>query len=177
VLVCAHGTHDTWCAVRGRPVAAALAARWPEFVWECSHLGGDRFAPNVVVLPDAVYYGNLDADSAVQVVTDQLAGRLDVRWLRGLARFPPPAQTAIAEVHRRLGPFPASAVLAETAEQLDAHQWRIRLSEGSRRWSATVVAERRDPALLTCRARSATPATAYRVVWLEPVPPSPESGR
>ncbi len=34
LLVCAHGQHDTCCAVRGRPVAAALAARWPD-----GHLG------------------------------------------------------------------------------------------------------------------------------------------
>ena len=50
------------------PAARSAAARWPRrsppagrsLVWECSHLGGDRFAPNVVVLPDATYYGNLD---------------------------------------------------------------------------------------------------------------------
>ncbi len=183
VLVCAHGTHDTCCAVRGRAVAAALAARWPESVWECSHLGGDRFAPNVVVLPDATYYGNLESDSAVQVIADHLAGRLDVRWLRGLARFPPPAQAAIAEVHRRLGPLPASAVVAEPAEQLDIHHWRVPVIGAGRRWLATVVAERREPAVLTCRARSATPATAYRVTSLEPQlllpsgPTSPKSGR
>jgi len=194
VLVCAHGTHDTCCAVRGRPVAAALAARWPELVWECTHLGGDRFAPNVVVLPDAAYYGNLDADSAVRVVADHLAGRLDVCWLRGLARFSPPAQTAIAEVHRRFGPLPSSAVVAGAVEQLDLHHWRVPVSGAGRRWLATVVAERREPAVLTCRAPSATPATAYRVVSLQPrsfpgsgasptLPPpppghsSPESGR
>ena len=44
LLVCTHGVHDTCCAVRGRPVAAALARRWPEATWECSHVGGDRFA-------------------------------------------------------------------------------------------------------------------------------------
>ena len=66
LLVCTHGVHDTCCALRGRPVAAALAARWPGQVWECSHVGGDRFAPNVVVLPDGFYYGNLDPETAVR---------------------------------------------------------------------------------------------------------------
>ena len=173
VLVCAHGTHDTCCAIRGRPVAAALAARWPEAVWECSHVGGDRFAPNVIVLPDAAYYGNLDADSAVEVVSNQLDGRLDIRWLRGLARFPPPAQAAIAEVHRLFGPMAASAVGAEDIEQLDAHTWRVPVHRGDRGWLATVIAQRREPAVLTCRAGSATPATAYQVVSLQPGPPSP----
>ncbi len=50
-LVCAHSKHDTCCALRGRPVAAALAQERPGRVWECSHVGGERFAANVLVLP------------------------------------------------------------------------------------------------------------------------------
>ena len=65
ILVCTHGVHDVCCALRGRPVALALASRWPDLVWECSHIGGDRFAPNVVLLPDGFYYGNLDPASAM----------------------------------------------------------------------------------------------------------------
>src|SRR5690606_35152795 len=53
-LVCTHAKHAVCCAVRGRPIAAELATRWPDVVWECSHLGGDRFAGNVVMLPDSV---------------------------------------------------------------------------------------------------------------------------
>ena len=60
LLVCTHGRHDTCCAVRGRPVAAALAERHGDRVWECSHVGGDRFAASVVVLPDGTYYGGLE---------------------------------------------------------------------------------------------------------------------
>ncbi|WP_218926810.1 sucrase ferredoxin, partial [Priestia megaterium] len=70
ILVCAHGRHDPCCAVRGLPVGRALGERWPEQVWECSHIGGDRFAANVVVAPDGVYYGGLDAKSAVATVED-----------------------------------------------------------------------------------------------------------
>jgi hypothetical protein len=176
ILVCTHGTHDTCCAVRGRPVAAALAARWPEAVWECSHLGGDRFAANVVVLPDAAYYGNLDADSAVGVVASHLAGRLAIDRLRGLARYPPVAQVAIAEAHRRLGPMGATAITAGEAEQVEPHRWRVQVQAPGSRWLAEVVAERRRPAVLTCRAATATPATAYLVTTFLPVP-SPETSQ
>ena len=185
LLVCTHGMHDTCCAVLGRPVAAALADRWPESAWECSHLGGDRFAANVVVLPDAAYYGNLDARSAVSAVEQHLGGRLAIEWLRGLARFPPVAQVAIAEAHRRLGPLAPSAIRADDPEELEPHRWQVAVSIADERWSATVVAERREPATLTCRAAAATPATAYRVVAFGPAPPAaapppptpPESGR
>ena len=49
--VCTHGRHDACCAERGRPVAAALTASHPDETWEISHMGGDRFAANMVVLP------------------------------------------------------------------------------------------------------------------------------
>ena len=112
LLVCAHGLHDTCCAVRGRPVATALARRWPAATWECSHVGGDRFAANVVVLPDGTYYGGLDADSASDVVAGHLDGRLDPTHLRGSVRWPPAAQVAVAEVHASLGPYAADDVRA-----------------------------------------------------------------
>jgi hypothetical protein len=169
LLVCTHGTHDTCCAVRGRPVADALSRTWPEQVWECSHLGGDRFAANVIVLPDGAYYGNLDPDSAVDTVSEHLSGRLSTQRLRGLARYPPPTQVAIAEAHRRLGPLPVEAIDAGPAEQIGHHRWLVPVASSDRSWLATVVAERREPALLTCRALRPTPATAYAVVAFEPV--------
>src|SRR4029077_12254138 len=59
VLVCTHGRHDACCAERGRPRAAAMSALRRDAVWECSHLGGDRFAGNVLVLPEGLGYGQV----------------------------------------------------------------------------------------------------------------------
>jgi len=95
ILVCTHGIHDVCCALRGRPVASSLASRWPELVWECTHIGGDRFAPNVVLLPDGFYYGNLDPDYAVATVQAHLAGTVLTDRLRGMAGFLPPVQAAV----------------------------------------------------------------------------------
>ena len=58
-FVCTHGKHDPCCAKYGRPVAAALDHQWPERTWETSHLGGDRFAGNVLILPIGIYYGRV----------------------------------------------------------------------------------------------------------------------
>lgn len=81
--VCTHGRHDACCAERGRPVASVLSAAHREETWECSHLGGDRFAANVLVLPDGLYYGRLDAVSALTVTGGHAAGRLGLDHLRG----------------------------------------------------------------------------------------------
>ncbi|HEX6248162.1 MAG TPA: sucrase ferredoxin, partial [Nocardioidaceae bacterium] len=57
--VCTHGRHDACCAEQGRPLASAMSALAPGQTWEVSHIGGDRFAANVLVLPHGLYYGRL----------------------------------------------------------------------------------------------------------------------
>ena len=59
MLVCTNGRHDPCCATFGRPLVRGLReSRWADEVWECSHIGGDRFAGNVVLLPDSLYFGH-----------------------------------------------------------------------------------------------------------------------
>ncbi len=172
LLVCTHGRRDVCCATRGRPVAAALAARWPERTWECSHLGGHRFATNLVVVPDGACYGGLDAVTAVDVVERHRAGRLNVDHLRGFTTMPPPAQAAAVQAHRRWGPAgPGSvAVTAVTATAPD--RWRVELA-GSDGLPARVVAEVTRsfgaPAQLTCRAAGDAVPESFEVTRLEAV--------
>lgn len=99
-LVCTHGKHDTCCAVRGRPVAAALAAASPGRTWECSHIGGCRFAPVLVLLPHGYALGNVPAAEAVEAGKDYRAGRLAAHRVRGRCSLPPAAQAA--QHHARL---------------------------------------------------------------------------
>ena len=84
IAVCTHGRHDACCAERGRPVALALAAsRHADAVWECSHIGGDRFAGNLLVLPRGLYYGRVDPDSALELADAAVDGRVALDHLRG----------------------------------------------------------------------------------------------
>lgn len=94
-LICTHGKHDPCCAVRGRPVAAAIAETLaPGRVWECSHVGGDRFAGNVVALPAGLYLGRVEPEEASAVVELVDSGRVPIHYLRGRSSLSPPAQAA-----------------------------------------------------------------------------------
>jgi hypothetical protein len=95
-LVCAHSRHDTCCALRGRPVAAALAQLRPGRVWETSHVGGDRFAANVLVLPAGLLYGRVLPFAAAEFITASEAGEVIGALLRGRVGLPPAAQAALA---------------------------------------------------------------------------------
>jgi hypothetical protein len=100
VLVCSHGRRDTCCAVRGRPLAAALAAVDPEAVWESSHVGGCRFAPAVVLLPHGFVLGGLDPADAPAVLEAYRRGHVEPGVLRGRSALPPAVQAA--QHHARL---------------------------------------------------------------------------
>jgi hypothetical protein len=104
VLVCTHATRDACCAVRGRPIVATLARALPDQVWECTHLGGHRFAGTLLSLPDGTCFGRLDPASVVGIVTAHQQGRTDATHLRGTTRWEPAVQAALVAVLEAHGP-------------------------------------------------------------------------
>jgi (2Fe-2S) ferredoxin len=165
-LVCTHAKHDVCCAVRGRPIAAELARRWPDLVWECSHLGGDRFAGNVVMLPDSVFYGGLDADGAQRVVADHLAGEVDLEHFRGSGTQTSPAQAAMLALLRRHGARRLEDLTVVGVHPTGDGVWEVRVDgRGSLPAHTVLTVERhwREPERLTCNALRASTAAEYLV--------------
>jgi hypothetical protein len=84
ILVCTNGRHDSCCASFGRPVVRSLRdSSHADTVWECSHIGGDRFAGNIVALPEGFYFGRCTADSGLDVVNAYRRGVLLLDHYRG----------------------------------------------------------------------------------------------
>ena len=133
-LVCTHGRHDACCAVRGRPAAAALAAAYPDRTWECSHVGGDRFAANVVLLPHSLFYGHVPQSQAVDLVQRYEAGVIVPEYYRGSGAFPAPVQAA-QHFARAAGHSRAVTAL----HPLTVHQF------APTHWQITLAAPERDP--------------------------------
>ncbi|MCW2679277.1 MAG: hypothetical protein JWM62_678, partial [Frankiales bacterium] len=128
-LVCTHGRHDRCCALRGRPVAQALSRRHPERTWESSHVGGDRFAANLVVLPDGHYVGRVAADQVVALVDDLTAGRLPAGHIRGRSSLPLPTQAAQQFAREALNAWGAGDLVPVAQEGAGQDAWRVRLAE------------------------------------------------
>lgn len=104
VLVCTNGKHDPCCATEGRPVVRHLReSRWADQVWECSHIGGDRFAANVVVLPDSLYFGRMEPAEAESILDEHAEGRLATTWYRGRSTLRFAEQAAEHALRRELG--------------------------------------------------------------------------
>ena len=114
ILVCTNGRHDQCCANRGRPVIRALReTRWADRVWECSHIGGDRFAANIVVLPESIYFGRVEPDSAVALLEGLDAGRIDLGHFRGRTSLSLAEQAVEHFVRHELGVDALDAVAIE----------------------------------------------------------------
>jgi (2Fe-2S) ferredoxin len=102
-LVCTNGRRDVCCGLAGRELARALAPELGDRLWETSHVGGHRFAPNLVCLPEGLVYGRLDADSAHRVVAAHREGRVVLEHLRGRTSLEPEAQAADYFARRETG--------------------------------------------------------------------------
>jgi hypothetical protein len=104
LLVCTHGKHDRCCARLGRPLYEALAEQADdEWVWQSSHVGGDRFAGNLVCLPEGLYFGRVRPGHAWRLLDEYLAGRIDLEHYRGRACYPFAVQAGELAVRHAYG--------------------------------------------------------------------------
>jgi hypothetical protein len=166
-LVCTHGRHDTCCAVEGRPVAAALDRARPGAAWECSHVGGDRFAANVLAMPHGLYYGRVGAGDVDELVTAHESGEVVPRLLRGRTTHAPAAQAAIAHARAVLGERRLDALTPAGTIHLGDGRWQVRLRRSPRNLIATVqAAAGPEQGLLTCHAANPAHPPHYQVVDL-----------
>ena len=100
-LVCTHAEHDACCGRYGVAIAKHLAGRLPEQTWEVTHVGGDRFAANLVCMPHGVYFGRVTEPGSVKIATSYRDGRIDLDHYRGRSTFDPVVQAADAFLRRR----------------------------------------------------------------------------
>jgi hypothetical protein len=167
--VCTHGRHDVCCAQLGRPVAAALAAAFPEQTWEVSHIGGDRFAANLLVLPAGLYYGRVAPGEVVALAEAHLRGEVTLERLRGRTSMGFAAQAAEVFLRRSTG-LTGLRRLRLTGHEVDGDltSATFETPEGAG-WRVVVHVEHAPPAQLTCRARREGRAPVHRLLAIEPL--------
>ncbi len=174
VLVCTNGKHDQCCANRGRPVVRHLRdSRWADEVWECSHIGGDRFAANLVVLPDSLYFGRMEPPEAESLLDAHAEGQLALEWYRGRSTLRFPEQAAEHALRTALDVRGLDDVVIEPTADPDRYRAEV---EGI--GTVDVVVERTvgivdEP--LTCHGTPNQQVPRYVATELIEVPPGPAS--
>lgn len=167
ICVCTHARHDQCCAVKGRPVVTALAKAHPRATWECSHVGGDRFAGNLVLFPHGLYYGRVTGADAAAIVDAYSHGLIEPRWFRGRCSLPNPVQAAAAFARADSGDNRINAFeyLSWTEDQ-GAHA--VTFDHDGARLTVHLVEALSAPLLSTCAAVTARPVREFELAWLDP---------
>jgi hypothetical protein len=171
VAICAHGKHDQCCAVRGRSACKAIAARYPEYTWECSHLGGDRFAATMLILPEGLCYGRVDSADSADLIRLYLEGRVDNRFLRGRTSLPHAVQAAQHFAREAFGDDRIASLSPLTVER-DDHRIRVALQDGEGTIDVVLTEEMSEPLLSQCDARVPGQVRMFRLasIYRETVP-------
>ena len=149
-LVCTHGKHDRCCARFGRPLYDAVREQVEDdWVWQSSHVGGDRFAGNLVVLPDGVYYGRVAASEAWAVVEAALERRVHLPCYRGRSLYGFAAQAAELAVRRHTGLLAVDDVRVRAIAP-EGERWKAEVEARAVTYDVEVAVTEGEPTHLTC---------------------------
>jgi hypothetical protein len=152
-------------AAPGEPDAELRPGR----VWESSHVGGDRFAANVLVLPVGLLYGRVLPFAAEEFVAAAEAGEVIGALLRGRIGLPATAQAALAFAHEHLALRRRRDLRVEYATPIQDGTSTVRLHGPHGSLDVTVRVERRAAEGLTCHNPRPNQYLAYRPVAIVPV--------
>lgn len=171
ILVCTHGTHDLCCAKFGNAIyqamCSALRSMGGASVCETSHVGGCRFAPNVVVLPQGIVYGRVRVEDCAELGASIRSGRVLTRLLRGRSCFSKPVQAAeyfLREQLRETGD-----VRLITSVEQPPGEWTVVFQRET--GSATIRLAQAGSALQTfksCSSSGLSPRGEFRLIECQP---------
>jgi hypothetical protein len=153
-LVCTHGKHDPCCARLGRSLYEALRDELaPDWVWQVSHIGGDRFAGNLDCLPEGLYYGRVDRETAGPVLDEHLARRILIPSYRGRSIYTFAVQAAERVLRERTGLVGIDDLTLREVVRRNAST-RVTFAAGAETHELRVDEERGDLTRLTCGSES-----------------------
>jgi hypothetical protein len=166
-VVCTHGRRDPCCAERGRPLAEAAAAVGRDVTWESTHVGGDRFAGNVVAFPHGLYFGRIEPEEVADLLAAYREGRIaPLNRYRGRSSHALHVQTADRFVRDHLGLDRLDDVVPVHVHR---HGDRVEVGADTRLGPVRVELERMSgtPMRLTCHASSEEARTGWHVLEIE----------
>ena len=166
LLVCTHGRRDRCCAVDGRALALSVVDAGEQHVWECSHLGGHRFAPTALVLPTGYAYGRLDPATAIAARKAAFPGEVDTTLCRGRSTWSAAGQVAELAVRGATGLRDADAL-----QVADAPGGAVVSARDGRRWAVDVAPLLGAPRPLSC-GTDPSPWQSLRATAIHPLPAS-----
>lgn len=131
LLVCTHGRRDKCCAKFGYALYKSLRAEAEPGgarVWQSSHVGGDRFAANMICFPHGLFYAHVSGDAGRAIASEYAAGRLMLEGYRGRACYGHVIQSAEFFIRRESGLRGLDDLRYLCRHQVSDNRWRVQFS-------------------------------------------------
>lgn len=124
-LICTHGKNDKCCAKFGIPIYKEFELLAGSSAWECSHVGGDRFASNVVVLPYGYIYGHIEKNEVALIIERTMMGNVFLEKLRGRSCYSFPSQAAEYYLRNALLQFNIDDLTFVSSESITQNDYKV----------------------------------------------------
>jgi len=174
-LICTNARRDQCCARYGLPAYKAMVNQAGSRVWQCSHLGGHRFAPTALFLPYGINYGRFQADDVAALISDYAQGNIQLDYLRGRVCYDAAVQAADYFLRAELEVGELNALKLLDTQTVEKDHWLIQFESPAEKMAYDVEVRKLMTEVKTytsCAATEKVPMWKYELVALNSRPTS-----
>jgi len=159
VLLCTQGSHDICCGSKGTRLANQIEDQDNNIdLYKVSHLGGHRFSPTAMTMPDGRMWANLDLVTLDSILKKQIETEEVARFCRGwVGAMKGPEQIAEIEIFKQIG-WDIDDQKRNTNSNTSNEGWSVEISLRDEKWTVDITPGRQVP-VITCRAEGGLPFT------------------
>ncbi len=167
-LVCTNGAYDKCCGKYGAPVYLEAVKNEKNFmIWQTTHLGGHRFAANVLILPYGIYYGRVRSMDVEELMMDSINCSINLEHYRGRSCYSKDVQAADYFLRTKTGIKEISALRFISLRNLDKEHAIIEFNSYSDEKSHHVHINKDKEAFInytSCKDQEKSPVRQYRLI-------------
>lgn len=169
-LVCVNARRDRCCARYGLPLCKVLTDYAGDQVWQCSHMGGHRFAPTMLFFPHGICYARVHESEVGELIETYRAGSLYLKRLRGRVTYEPVAQAAEYYLRMETGSSDLEGLRLVEVQSPTPEQWQVRFESvaNARQYTVSLTRTASGAAIHnSCHAEETTPVLQYALLSIE----------
>jgi hypothetical protein len=167
-LVCTNGAYDKCCGNYGFSVYLEAAKNENGFsIWQTTHLGGHRFAANVLLLPYGIYYGRVRKENINDFIKCSMIKNIDLAHYRGRSCYVKDVQAAEYFLRTKTGINEISAFRFISLRSLDKENSIIEFISESDGKAHRVNIRKNKEAFMnytSCKDQEKSPVAQYRLI-------------
>ncbi|MGB7293047.1 MAG: sucrase ferredoxin [Thermodesulfobacteriota bacterium] len=167
-LICTNGEYDKCCGKYGARVYLEAVKNENGFmIWQTTHLGGHRFAANLLHLPSGIYYGRVGDVDVHRLIKEATNCKIDLEHYRGRTCYSKEVQAAEYFLRNLTGETEISAFQFKEAKNMGKENL---IFEFNSKWDGKnhLVQIKKDKSALmnftSCKDREKSPIAQYRLI-------------